>query len=404
MSTGSFVCGISLVDLSPHSLIKAEVLSTENETYSQSLDVIITDTLQTAFLEIADLLPNDLRHLVASTPAHFTESERNSIAEAAQSLIKFKIFSNITVAQSTLRHEDYPERNELVVDIGLLGASARLLVTEVEEGIRISLEEKNIDLKDDINDAPLLIELLVNPILELLQDKPTTCGSKLERIVVVDSTFGRKSAVITAVATLLESKFGPAVEVLLKTDIVRYTADLALYRYKHSLVERELLCIFNVAPLAIGIAKADGFVLTVIRKNNTIPSRKTVILTTSEDNQTTATICVVAGLAPRVRDNFIMGEFSLDGLPPRPRGIPRIQIEIRAEDDRTLIFADELGEDGYPAFQGASASLEISADNGVGKDEIEAFFEHYQGLQYDEEIENAENVWAGEEAQGALPK
>jgi hypothetical protein len=72
--------------------------------------------------------------------------------------------------------------------------------------------------------------------------------------------------------------------------------------------------------------------------------------------------------------------------------------------DQTLIFADELGEDGYPAFQGASANLEISADNGVGKDEIEAFFKHYQGLQYDEEIENAENAWAGEEAQGALPK
>jgi hypothetical protein len=100
-----------------------------------------------------------------------------------------------------------------------------------------------------------------------------------------------------------------------------------------------------------------------------------------------------------------MGEFILDGLSPRPKGVPRIQIEIRAEDDRTLIFVDELGEDGYPAFQGASASLEIGADmNGIGKDEIEAFFKHYQSLQYDEEVENAENVWTGEEAQGALPK
>ena len=76
---------------------------------------------------------------------------------------------------------------------------------------------------------------------------------------------------------------------------------------------------------------------------------------------------------------------------------------------RTLIFVDELGEDGYPAFQGASTSLEIGADmngigkDGIGKDEIEAFFKHYQSLKV-EEAKNAENVGAGEEAQGASQK
>ena len=55
-----------------------------------------------AFLELVDLLPNGLHHLEASAPTHFTESESNSIAEATQSLIKSKIFSNIAVAQNTL--------------------------------------------------------------------------------------------------------------------------------------------------------------------------------------------------------------------------------------------------------------------------------------------------------------
>jgi len=99
-----------------------------------------------------------------------------------------------------------------------------------------------------------------------------------------------------------------------------------------------------------------------------------------------------------------MGEFVLDNLAAHLRGVPRIQVEVCVEDDRTLISADELGEDGHPAFQGASASLEIDTNSGVGKDDIEAIFAHYQTLQYDEEAENAENVWAGEEAQGALPK
>ena len=404
MSTASFVCGISLVDLSPNSLIQAEVISTEDGTHSQFLNVTITDTLQAAFVQLADLLPQDLRLSVVAVPAYFTEPEWNSITKAAQSLTKFKISNNITVAQWALRHEDYPERNELAIEIGLLGASARLLTTEVEEGMRLSSEEKNIDLRGDFDDALFLIELLVNPILELLQEIPTVCGSQLERIVVVDSTFGRKSTVITAVAKLLESKFEPAVEVLLKSDIVRYTAELALYRYKDSLVERQYLCIFNVAPLSIGIAKADGFALTIIPRNNTIPSRKTAILTTSEDNQTTATIRVIAGLAPRVEDNFIMGEFILDGLSPRPGGLTRIQIEIRLEDDRTLVLAEELDEDGHPVFQGASARLEINADDGIGKNEIEGFFERYPGLQYDVEAENAEKVWADKDAQGALPK
>jgi len=68
MSAGSFVCRISFVDLSPHSLIRAEVLSTENETYSQSLNVTITDTPQPV---VSPLLPNDLGHLAASVPTHF---------------------------------------------------------------------------------------------------------------------------------------------------------------------------------------------------------------------------------------------------------------------------------------------------------------------------------------------
>lgn len=64
--------------------------------------------------------------------------------------------------------------------------------------------------------------------------------------------------------------------------------------------------------------------------------------------------------------NFLMGEFILDGLPPRPKGI---QLEICAEDDRTLIYANELGEDEYAAFEGASASLEIGSDmNGICKE------------------------------------
>ncbi|KIM42625.1 hypothetical protein M413DRAFT_40116, partial [Hebeloma cylindrosporum] len=82
----------------------------------------------------------------------------------------------------------------------------------------------------------------------------------------------------------------------------------------------------NVAPFVIGIAKADGFVLTLIQRNYIIPCRRKAALTTSEDNQTTVTICVVAELAPRVRDNVLMGELILDDLPPRPRGVPRIQV------------------------------------------------------------------------------
>ena len=175
----------------------------------------------------------------------------------------------------------------------------------MEEGVRFSSEEKNIYLKDDISDALLLVELLINPILELLQQKPTACGSKLGRIVV-DSTSGRKSRVITAVDKLLESKFEPAVEVILKLDIVRYTAELVLYRYKDS-SRRENYSAYSTS-LRLRLESQilmDLSLLSFRRKHNTIPSRKTAVLTTSEDNQTTATICVVAGLAPRVRDNFL---------------------------------------------------------------------------------------------------
>ena len=86
------------------------------------------------------------------------------------------------------------------------------------------------------------------------------------------------------------------------------------------------LLLLDVTPLSLGLETLGGVMTTLIPRNTTIPSRKTEVFSTAEDNQTAVDIHVLQGERPMATDNKTLGTFRLDGLPPAPRGLPQIEV------------------------------------------------------------------------------
>lgn len=102
--------------------------------------------------------------------------------------------------------------------------------------------------------------------------------------------------------------------------------------------------LLDVTPLSLGIETLGGVFTRIIERNTTIPTEKKQIFSTAADNQTQVEIHVLQGERPMAADNKTLGRFTLDGIPPAPRGVP--QIEVTFEIDRNGIVsvsAKDLG-------------------------------------------------------------
>jgi molecular chaperone DnaK len=84
--------------------------------------------------------------------------------------------------------------------------------------------------------------------------------------------------------------------------------------------------LLDVTPLSLGVETLGGVMTTLIERNTTIPTRKSEIFSTAEDGQTAVDIHVLQGERPMARDNMLLGQFRLEGIPPAPRGIPQIEV------------------------------------------------------------------------------
>ncbi len=84
--------------------------------------------------------------------------------------------------------------------------------------------------------------------------------------------------------------------------------------------------LLDVTPLSLGVETLGGVMTVMIPRNTTIPTRKTEVYSTAEDGQTAVDIVVLQGERPMARDNKLLGNFRLDGIPPAPRGIPQVEV------------------------------------------------------------------------------
>jgi len=125
------------------------------------------------------------------------------------------------------------------------------------------------------------------------------------------------------------------------------------------------LLLLDVTPLSIGLETMGSVMTKIIEKNTTIPTSKSQVFSTADDNQSAVTIRVFQGERQMANDNKLLGQFNLEGIPPAPRGVP--QIEVTFDIDANGIVNVSAKDKGT----GKEQKITIQASGGLSKEEIE---------------------------------
>src|SRR5512136_477686 len=144
--------------------------------------------------------------------------------------------------------------------------------------------------------------------------------------------------------------------------------------------------LLDVTPLTLGIETLGGVATPLIPRNTTIPIRKSQVFSTASDGQTSVEIKVVQGERPMAADNKMLGNFTLDGLPPAPRGVPQIEVTFDIDADGILhVNAQDKAT-------GREQKITITASSGLSEAEVKRMVEeaerhHAEDEQHKEGVE-----------------
>ncbi len=129
--------------------------------------------------------------------------------------------------------------------------------------------------------------------------------------------------------------------------------------------EMKDVLLLDVTPLSLGVETLGGVMTKIIPRNTTIPVKKSEIFTTAEDNQTQVEIHVLQGEREMAKDNRSLGRFILTGIPPAPRGVPKIEVTFDIDANGILhVSAKDLAT-------GKEQAITITGSSGLTKEEID---------------------------------
>jgi molecular chaperone DnaK len=122
--------------------------------------------------------------------------------------------------------------------------------------------------------------------------------------------------------------------------------------------------LLDVTPLSLGVETQGGIFTKIIEKNTTIPTRRSQVFSTTEDNQNVVRIHALQGEREMAADNKSLGRFELVGIPPAPRGVPQIEVTFEIDTDGVVsVSAKDLGT-------GKVQQIRVSASGGLTQEEI----------------------------------
>jgi len=206
-----------------------------------------------------------------------------------------------------------------------------------------------------------IFERLLEPCKKALADAKLKT-SEIEEVILVGG-----STRIPKVQALVKEFFGQEPNRSVNPDeVVAHGAAIQGGVLSGSVTDVLLL---DVTPLSLGIETFGGIATKLIQRNTTIPSRKSQVFSTAEDNQTAVDISVLQGEREFAKDNKLLGRFRLDGIPSAPRGVPQIEVtfDIDANGIAHVSAKDKA--------TGKEQKITITNSGGLSKVEIEKMVE-----------------------------
>ena len=206
-----------------------------------------------------------------------------------------------------------------------------------------------------------LIDRLEEPVKQALKDAKVSASDVTEIILVGGMTR------MPAVRAKVEELFGKKPRTDLNPDeVVALGAAVQAGILTGKVTDITLL---DVTPLSLGVEVLGGLVEVMIPRNTTIPTEKKKIFTTAVDNQTAVEVHIVQGERPMAKDNKSLGRFILEGIPPAPRGVPKIEVSFKIDANGILnVTAKDLAT-------GKEQKITITASTALDEKEVEKLIE-----------------------------